>query len=189
MQQRNSRDAGRANGLGFSDISMWSEGMETRAHTSNQSEGGGAALVVDGARLVVDGDAQQPAPAISVRDSRYVSWVPRLLRFRSAPAYLGMNKNLFNELVRPHVKAIPIGKRGIAFDRLELDAWAEEYSRCNGRSAPKKEEQQCRSEYPASSRGPRPTVALNGTSINGSRIMDEFAKALELTTKSKPRES
>jgi hypothetical protein len=156
--------------------------METRAHTGDSLEGSGAALVVDG-------DARHSAPNISVRDSRYVSWVPRLLRFRSAPAYLGMNQNLFNELVRPHVKAIPIGKRGIAFDRLELDAWAEEYSRCNGRSAPKREEPQCRNEYPASSRGPKPTAAFSGTSINRTRIMDEFAKALELTMKSRPRGS
>jgi hypothetical protein len=156
--------------------------MESQAHTNDQETS-------NGATIVASGEARPAAPDISVRDSRYVSWVPRLLRFRSAPAYLGMNKNLFNELVRPHVKAIPIGKRGIAFDRLELDAWAEEYSRCNGRSAPKKEEQQCRNEYPASSGGPKPTVALNGTSINGSRIMDEFAKALELTTKSRPRGS
>lgn len=156
--------------------------METQAHANDQSTASDAALAAGS-------EARHVAPDISVRDSRYVAWVPRFLRFRSAPAYLGMNKNLFNELVRPHVRAIPIGKRGIAFDRLELDAWAEEYCRCNGRSAPKKEEQQCRSEYPASSRGPKPTVALSGTSINGSRIMDEFAKALELTTKKRPRES
>jgi hypothetical protein len=44
---------------------------------------------------------------------------PRLIRFRAAPAYLGMNKNLFNQLIRPCVSLIPLGKRAIAnSDRL-----------------------------------------------------------------------
>lgn len=58
---------------------------------------------------------------------------PRLLRLRDAPSYLGMNKNLFNEQVRPFLTEIPIGKQGIAFDRLDLDAWVEQYKTCNGR--------------------------------------------------------
>jgi hypothetical protein len=53
----------------------------------------------------------------------------------AAPSYLGMNKNLFNTLVRRSVTAIRLGKRAIAFDRLELDAWAGEYRRWNGRSS------------------------------------------------------
>jgi len=47
---------------------------------------------------------------------------PRLLRFRDAPRYLGMDRNRFNAEVRPHLTEIPIGRQGIAFDRLELDA-------------------------------------------------------------------
>jgi hypothetical protein len=77
--------------------------------------------------------------------------LPLLLRPSAAARYLGMNKNCFSSLVRPHVRVIPIGKRAIAFHRLELDAWAEDYCRRNGRLARQLEGQQCRREYPASS--------------------------------------
>ena len=60
---------------------------------------------------------------------------PRLIRLRSAPAYLGMDKNRFNREVRPCIPVIPIGAQGIAFDRLDLDAWADEHKRRNGRPA------------------------------------------------------
>jgi len=58
---------------------------------------------------------------------------PRLLRLRDAPRYLGMDKNRFNREVRPRVTVIPIGSQGVAFDRLELDSWVDEYKRGNGR--------------------------------------------------------
>lgn len=58
---------------------------------------------------------------------------PRLIRFRDAPRYLGMNRNEFNASVRPYVTVIKIGKRGIAFDRLELDAMVEHYKVAAGR--------------------------------------------------------
>lgn len=61
--------------------------------------------------------------------------LPRFIRFRDAPAYLGMDRNRFNAEVRPVLTEIPIGQQGIAFDRLELEAWAEEYKRRNGRPA------------------------------------------------------
>jgi len=60
---------------------------------------------------------------------------PRVLRFRDAPTYLGMDKNRFNREVRPFVTAIKIGKQGIGFDRLDLDAWFEQYkprNKCSG---------------------------------------------------------
>ena len=49
----------------------------------------------------------------------------RFIRLRDAPLYLGMDRNRFNDEVRPFLTVIPIGKQGIAFDRLDLDAWAE----------------------------------------------------------------
>jgi hypothetical protein len=61
--------------------------------------------------------------------------LPRFIRLRDAPAYLGMDKNRFNRDVRPHLCAIPIGTQGIAFDRVDLDAWADEYRNRNGRPA------------------------------------------------------
>jgi predicted DNA-binding transcriptional regulator AlpA len=71
--------------------------------------------------------------------------LPRLVRLRDAPAYLGMDRNRFNRAVRPHLTRIPIGHQGIAFDRLELDAWVEDYISRNGRrpKAPKLEDDTC----------------------------------------------
>ncbi len=59
--------------------------------------------------------------------------LPRLIRLRDAPYYLGMDRNRFNAEVRPSLTEIPIGKQGVAFDRLDLDAWADDYKRRNGR--------------------------------------------------------
>jgi len=58
---------------------------------------------------------------------------PRLIRLGKAPAYLGMDRNRFNHEVRPYLTEIPIGSQGVAFDRLDLDAWADDYKRRNGR--------------------------------------------------------
>ncbi len=57
----------------------------------------------------------------------------RFYRRRDAPLYLGMDRNRFDKEVRPYLTVIPIGKQGIAFDRLELDAWADHYESRNGR--------------------------------------------------------
>ena len=59
--------------------------------------------------------------------------LPRLIRLRDAPSYLGMDRNRFNQTVRPCLIEIRIGDQGIAFDRLDLDAWAEDYKSRNGR--------------------------------------------------------
>lgn len=52
---------------------------------------------------------------------------PRLIRMRDAPGYVGMDKRVFNEEVRPQIREIKIGKQGIAFDRLDLDAWVDQH--------------------------------------------------------------
>ena len=57
---------------------------------------------------------------------------PRLIRMRDAPRYLGMDRNRFNLEVRPHVTCIPIGKQGKAFDRQELNRWADHYIALHG---------------------------------------------------------
>jgi len=49
--------------------------------------------------------------------------IPRLVRLREAPFYLGMDRNRFNAEVRPYLVEIRMGEQGIAFDRLDLDAW------------------------------------------------------------------
>ena len=71
--------------------------------------------------------------------SAFAALLPRLVRFRDAPRYLGMDRNRFNGEVRPLLTRIPIGQQGIAFDRLELDAWVEDYISRNGRPAKRSE--------------------------------------------------
>ena len=61
--------------------------------------------------------------------------LPRIIRFRDAPRYLGMDRNRFNAEVRPHLTEIPIGTQGIGFDRLALDSWVDDYIARNGRPA------------------------------------------------------
>ncbi len=71
--------------------------------------------------------------------------LPRVVRFRDAPAYLGMNRNLFNSDVRPFLSEVRIGRQGVAFDRLELDVWWEQYKSRNERrpKASKPEDEKC----------------------------------------------
>jgi hypothetical protein len=99
---------------------------------------------------------------------------PRIIRFRDAPFYLGMDRNRFNAEVRPHLTELPIGKQGIGFDRLELDAWVEDYMSRNGRPGRWKGESVWdANESPASSAGP-------GSGTSTSKSSDgEFARALE----------
>jgi hypothetical protein len=61
--------------------------------------------------------------------------IPRVIRLRDAPHYLGMDRNRFNRFVRPCVTEIRYGKQSLAFDRLELDAWFEAYKLANGQPA------------------------------------------------------
>ena len=46
------------------------------------------------------------------------SILPRLVRLRDAPFYLGMDPNRFNEEVRPYLTEMPIGKQGVALTVL-----------------------------------------------------------------------
>ena len=81
--------------------------------------------------------------------------MPRVLSLRDAPRYLGMNRNLFNAEVRPYITEVCIGRQGIAFDRLELDAWWEQYQSRNGRPAARRIEpwDERKNGYAASSIG------------------------------------
>lgn len=78
------------------------------------------------------------------------SVLPRLIRLRDAPLYLGMDSNRFNRSVRPYLTEIPIGEQGIAFDRLDLDAWAEDRKSRYGRPGCKDQpqEQEPRATHP-----------------------------------------
>ena len=110
--------------------------------------------------------------------------LPRFIRLRDAPAYLGMDKHRFNNEVRPRLTEIPIGIQGIAFDRLDLDAWAEHYKHCSGRPAASKNrslEIWDENERQVSSSGEN-IGKLTKRSLNA-----EFAKALALASSKKPR--
>ena len=67
----------------------------------------------------------------SIKFESQVKILPRLLRLKDAPSYLGMNRNYFNKEIRPYLPEIRIGKQGIAFDRLDLDAWVGHYKQCS----------------------------------------------------------
>ena len=99
--------------------------------------------------------------------------LPRLIRLRDAPNYIGFDRNRFNAEVRPFLTEIPIGIQGIAFCRLELDAWADEYKAVRGRP-PEKEASCLEEECPGS-----PSAVKLGTSISKLEDTGGFEKAVE----------
>ncbi|MGE3920237.1 MAG: hypothetical protein AB7F64_04710 [Gammaproteobacteria bacterium] len=98
--------------------------------------------------------------------------LPRLIRLRDVSHYLGMDINRFNKEVRPKLLAIPIGKQGIAFDRLDLDAWVAHYKSCLGRPIKKGISIWDEKEFQDSKKEEK-----FGTSTS-SYLESEFAKAL-----------
>jgi hypothetical protein len=106
---------------------------------------------------------------------------PRFVRFKHAPAYLGMDRNRFNHDIRPYLPEIPIGIQGIAFDRLELDAWADDYNRRNGRPGLPKGD----NIWDAKERQDSCSGTGSGISTSAS-AGGEFAKALEQIGRKKP---
>ncbi len=109
---------------------------------------------------------------------------PRLIRLRDAPAYIGMDKNRFNREVRPSLIEIPIGEQGIAFDRLDLDAWVDHYKHRNGRPVSRNDRRQLWDEntYQDSKKS-----AKFGKSTKRSTAA-EFAKVLEQVTLKKRKD-
>ncbi|HEU0203997.1 MAG TPA: hypothetical protein VFR86_26610 [Burkholderiaceae bacterium] len=110
--------------------------------------------------------------------------LPRLIRFRDAPRYLGMDRNRFNAEVRGALTEIRIGVQGVAFDRLELDAWADQYKARNGRPAQAKGV----SIWDARKHRVSSNVAASGTSTNAS-AGGAFARALAQLASKKPNAS
>ena len=106
--------------------------------------------------------------------------IPRIIRIKDAPFYLGMDKNRFNAEVRPSLTEMKIGTQGIAFDRLELDAWVDDFKSRLGKSATKKlEKTVCQKDHRVSPKG-----TTFGTSTKSSKERD-FTKALEQVTSKK----
>jgi hypothetical protein len=122
-------------------------------------------------------------PGLTSRSTEVSAFLPRFIRLRDAPAYLGMDKNRFNREVRPLLAVIPIGTQGIAFDRLDLDSWADDYKSRNGHPAAQPEREKL---WETKERRVSPNEVGSGTSINSSEER-AFAKALERATLPKPR--
>jgi hypothetical protein len=92
-----------------------------------------------------------------------------------------MDVNRFNAEVRPFLTEVPIGSQGIAFDRLDIDAWVDNYVACNGRPGRKKGgNKPWRKEAEGFRKG-----AESGTSTSESSAA-AFAKALERATSKRP---
>lgn len=128
--------------------------------------------------------------------AKVASIAPRFIRFMDAPGYLGMCRDEFNKTVRPNVREFPIGKQGVAFDRIELDEWADAYVESKSiEKAANQDNNRPRSErrgeptggkpwrekrYPASTK-----KVESGKSTKFSEVND-FEKALALVTGKKP---
>src|SRR5690349_17020955 len=121
--------------------------------------------------------------ALNHTSKAHVAPTPRFIRLRDAPAYLGMDKNRFNREVRPCVLTLRIGIQGIAFDRVDLDAWADDYKNRNGCHAARSH--RSKSWEPRKCQASPSTVGLGiSTRCSEERA---FAKALEQARSSKPR--
>jgi hypothetical protein len=95
-----------------------------------------------------------------------------------------MDRNRFNAEVRPFLTNIPIGRQGIAFDRLELDAWVDDYVSCNGRPGlPKGDSIWDAKERQGSSRDKGSGISTSAS------VGNAFAKALERLNRKKPNSS
>ncbi len=105
--------------------------------------------------------------------------LPRVIRVRDAARYLGMDRNRFNQEVRPFICEFPIGAQGVAFDRVDLDTWLEEYKSRNGRPA-KRSELWDAQNHRASRNG-----AESGGSTRESKDTDDWRKAAAQITSGK----
>ena len=109
-----------------------------------------------------------------------MNFLPRFIRARDVYGYCGMNRALFNQVLRPYLTEIPIGTQGLAFDRLELDAALEHYKSRNGRPAKQGGMLWDANERPASLCG-----EVSGTSTKSYRDVD-FEKVVAQVKSRKP---
>ncbi len=119
---------------------------------------------------------------MDARDLRVVIQ-PRMIRLRDAPAFFGMDKNRFNREVRPLLTEIRIGVQGRAFDRLEMEAAADDYKSRNGRPAAQRS-----TPWDKQRRRDSSNAVGSGTST---KLFEEseFAKALERVISTEPKRS
>ncbi|MFJ5236530.1 hypothetical protein ACIP86_07335 [Pseudomonas neuropathica] len=126
--------------------------------------------------------------------------LPRFIRAGEAYGYLGMCRDEFNKTVRPNVREFPIGKQGVGFDRLELDAWADAYVESKSiEKAANQDNNQPRSERHGGAKGAKPwpkkqsqasskCQTASGKSTKSTEEK-EFKRVLELVTGRKPSNS
>lgn len=103
--------------------------------------------------------------------------LPRVIRLKDAPKYVGLERHAFNQYVRPYVTQIPLGKRGIGFDRLDLEAWFQDHKQRNGIPATKINDRR-NSLWQKRERQDSINAKGSGTSTNNSSAND-FATVLE----------
>ena len=132
--------------------------------------------------MIIHAVSVRARPGQTSRSTDVSAFLPRFIRLRDAPSYLGMDKNRFNREVRPLLAVIPIGMQGIAFDRLDLDSWADDYKSRNGHPAAQPEREKL---WETKERRVSPNGVGSGTSINSSEE-HAFARALEQATSRKP---
>ena len=53
--------------------------------------------------------------------------LPRVIRLRDAPFYVGVDMNRFNRDFRPKINEIRYGNQSVGFDRLQIDAIIDDY--------------------------------------------------------------
>ena len=121
---------------------------------------------------------------------------PRFIRFMDAPGYLGMCRDEFNKTVRPNVREFPIGKQGVAFDRIELDEWADAYIESKSiEKTVNQDNNRPRSERQGEAKGGKPwqeklyPVSTRKVESGKSTKCSEasaFERALELVTGKRP---
>jgi hypothetical protein len=108
--------------------------------------------------------------------------LPRYVRYRNAPGYLDVDRSRFDSDIRPGLVEIPIGERGIAFDRLDLDAWADDHKARNGRPRRKLGEVLCEQGQKAS----KPPAMVERKLTRGIEATESM-RASEMLPKTRPK--
>lgn len=109
--------------------------------------------------------------------------IPRFIRAKDAPGYLGMDRNKFAKDVKPYLTVIQLSTQAVAYDRLDLDAFADDIKSRNGRPPEKQKEDTL---WVRKDRQDSTNVETPGISTNKSKATADFAKALDAITSQTP---
>ena len=103
----------------------------------------------------------------------------RLMKLKKACEYLDKSEPNFNKTVRPYITEIKDG-RCVKFDKLDLDAWADQNKAANGKPGKLQDERSWQNPPPAFEK-----KAKSGTLIKQSPA-GSFEKALEKRSSTRP---